>query len=265
MSDGRAAYSIEGSDMQFVEIKLEPGESVIAEAGSMMYMDQWIEMQTIFGDGAENKDTDMVGLLLSAGKRVLTGEGLFMTSFTNRGQEVQKVAYAAPYPGKIMILNLSEYGGQIICQKDSFLCAEKGTGIEIAFQKNIGVALFGGEGFIMQRLIGSRNVFLHSGGTITKRDLAPGELIRLDTGCLVAMTDDITYNVEFSNIKTALFGGEGLALATLIGPGTVWMQSLPFSRVIGLIKATMQNGGSGVKDEGSILGSIGIGNLFGGR
>ena len=265
MPDGRAAYSIEGSDMQFVEIKLEPGESVIAEAGSMMYMDQWIEMQTIFGDGAENKDTDMVGLLLSAGKRVLTGEGLFMTSFTNRGQEVQKVAYAAPYPGKIMILNLSEYGGQIICQKDSFLCAEKGTGIEIAFQKNIGVALFGGEGFIMQRLIGSRNVFLHSGGTITKRDLAPGELIRLDTGCLVAMTDDITYNVEFSNIKTALFGGEGLALATLIGPGTVWMQALPFSRVIGLIKATMQKGGSGVKEEGSILGSIGIGNLFGGR
>lgn len=265
MSDGRAAYTIEGSDMQFVEIKLEPGESVIAEAGAMMYMDQWIEMQTIFGDGSENNNTDVVGMLLSAGKRVLTGESLFMTSFTNRGQEVQKVAYASPYPGKIIILDLSEYGGQIICQKDSFLCAEKGTEITIAFQKKIGVALFGGEGFIMQRLVGNRKVFLHSGGTITKRELSPGELIRLDTGCLVAMTEGITYNIEFSNVKTALFGGEGLALATLIGPGTVWMQSLPFSRVIGLIKATMQKGSTGVKDEGSILGNIGIGNLFGGR
>lgn len=263
-TDGRAAYTIEGSDMQFVEIELEPGESVIAEAGAMMFMEQGIQMESIFGDGSGKEGNDLMGKIFSAGKRVLTGESLFMTLFTNKGSQMQKVAYSAPYPGKIIVLNLSEYGGQIICQKDSFLCAEKGTQVEIAFQKNVGVALFGGEGFIMQKLIGSRNVFIHSGGTITKRELKPGEILRLDTGCLVAMTSNINYNIEFSNIKTALFGGEGLALATLTGPGTVWLQSLPFSRMIGLIKATMQKKGGG-KDEGSLLGNIGIGDLFGGN
>ena len=264
-SDGRAAYTIEGSDMQFVEIELEPGESVVAEAGAMMFMEQGIQMEAIFGDGSGKEGNDLMGKLFSAGKRVLTGESLFTTMFTNKGLQMQKVAYSAPYPGKIIVLNLSDYGGQIICQKGSFLCAEKGTQIEIAFQKNAGVALFGGEGFVMQKLLGSRNVFIHSGGTITKRDLKPGELLRLDTGCLVAMTSTINYNIEFSNIKTALFGGEGLALATLTGPGTVWLQSLPFNRIIGLIKATMQGKSGGVKEEGSLLGNIGIGDLFGNR
>jgi len=184
-----------------------------------------------------------------------------MTHFTNKSEIRQKVAYSAPYPGKIVVLNLSEFGGLIICQKDSFLCAEKGTQIEIAFQKNVGVGLFGGEGFIMQKLIGNRNVFLHSGGTVTRKELKNGEMLRLDTGCLVAMTSDIKYDIEFSNIKTALFGGEGLALATLTGPGTVWLQSLPFSRVIGLIKANMAGRG-GSKDEGSVIGKIGLGGFF---
>lgn len=259
--DGRAAYSIEGSDMQYVEIELEPGECVVAEAGSMMYMDAGIQMEAVFGDGSGKEGSDLMGKLFSAGKRIITGESLFMTHFTNRSQARQKVAYSAPYPGKIIVLNLAELGGQVICQKDSFLCAEKGTQIEIAFQKKVGVGLFGGEGFIMQKLIGNKNVFLHSGGTITKKELGAGELLRLDTGCLVAMTSTIRYDIEFTNIKTALFGGEGLALATLTGPGTVWLQSLPFSRVIGLIKANM-SGRGGVKDEGSVLSKIGIGNLF---
>jgi len=262
--DGRAAYRIEGSDMQFVEIELEPGESVIAEAGAMMYMDQGIQMEAIFGDGSGKEGNDLVGKLFSAGKRVLTGESLFMTLFTNRAGVKQKVAFAAPYPGKIVVLDLSEYGGQIICQKDSFLCAERGTQVEIAIQKNLGVALFGGEGFIMQKLIGQRNVFLHSGGTITKRDLGPGEMLRLDTGCLVAMTPTVNYNIEFTNIKTALFGGEGLALATLTGPGTVWLQSLPFNRIINLIKSSIK-GKSKVKDEGSLLSNIGLNTFFGGQ
>ncbi|HHU32609.1 MAG: TIGR00266 family protein [Zhaonellaceae bacterium] len=262
--DGRAAYTIEGSDMQFVEIELEPGECVIAEAGAMMYMEQGIQMEAIFGDGSGKEGKDLMGKLFSAGKRVLTGESLFMTSFTNRASVKQKVAFAAPYPGKIVVLDLAEYGGQIICQKDSFLCAEKGTQVEIAFQKNVGVALFGGEGFIMQKLIGRRNVFIHSGGTITKRDLGPGEMLRLDTGCLVAMTSTVNYNIEFTNIKTALFGGEGLALATLTGPGTVWLQSLPFNRIIGLVKSSIQ-GKASVKDEGSLLGNIGLNTFFGGK
>lgn len=262
--DGRAAYVIEGGDMQFVEIELEPGECVIAEAGAMMYMEQGIQMETIFGDGSGKEGNDLMDKLFSAGKRMLTGESLFMTTFTNKANVKQKVAYAAPYPGKIIVLNLAEFGGQLICQKDSFLCAEKGTQIEIAFQKNVGVALFGGEGFIMQKLLGSRNVFIHSGGTITRKDLKPGEMLRLDTGCLVAMTSTINYNIEFSNVKTALFGGEGLALATLTGPGTVWLQSLPFNRIIGLIQATMKGKG-GVKEEGSLLKNIGIGNFFAGN
>lgn len=259
--DGLASYVIEGDDMQFVEIELEPNESVVAEAGAMMFMESGIHMEAVFGDGSGKEGNDLIGKLFSAGKRVITGESLFMTHFTNKSNVMQKVAYSAPYPGKIIVLNLSEFGGLIICQKDSFLCAEKGTQIEIAFQKKVGVGLFGGEGFIMQKLIGNRNVFLHSGGTITKKELKSGEMLRLDTGCLVAMTSEIKYDIEFSNIKTALFGGEGLALATLTGPGTVWLQSLPFNRVIGLIKANMAGRG-GSKDEGSLIGKIGLGGFF---
>jgi uncharacterized protein (TIGR00266 family) len=262
--DGRASYTIEGHEMQFVEIELEPGESIIAEAGAMMYMEQGIKMETIFSDGSGKEGKDLGSKLFSAGKRVLTGESLFMTMFTNHAQVTAKVAFSAPYPGKIIVLNLAEYGGQIICQKDSFLCAEKGTQLEIAFQKNIGVALFGGEGFIMQKLIGDRNVFIHSGGTITKKDLKAGETLRLDTGCLVAMTANINYNIEFTNVKTAFFGGEGLALATLTGPGSVWLQSLPFSRIIGQVLSSMK-GKKGNKDEGRLLGNIGIGDFFGGN
>lgn len=262
-TDGRANYTIEGHDVQFVEIELEPGESVVAEAGAMMYMEQGIQMDTVFGDGSGKDKDDLGSKLLSAGKRMLTGESLFMTLFTNRGQIPQKVAYSAPYPGKIIVLNLNEFGGQIICQKDAFLCAEKGTQVEIAFQKNVGVALFGGEGFIMQRLIGNRNAFIHSGGTITRKDLRPGEMLRVDTGCLVAMTQTVKYDIQFSGIKSALFSGEGLALATLTGPGTIWLQSLPFSRVVGIIKSTLEGKAGGVKDEGSLLGNIGIGTFFG--
>lgn len=262
-ADGRANYTIEGHDVQFVEIELEPGESVVAEAGAMMYMEQGIFMETVFGDGSGKGKEDLGSKLLSAGKRMLTGESLFMTLFTNKGGIPQKVAYSAPYPGKIVVLNLSEFGGQIICQKDSFLCAEKGTQVEIAFQKNMGAALFGGEGFIMQKLIGNRNAFIHSGGTITRKELRPGEMLRVDTGCLVAMTSTIQYDIQFSGIKTALFSGEGLALATLTGPGTVWLQSLPFSRVVGIIKATLDGRSNGARDEGSVLGNIGIGSLFG--
>lgn len=262
--DGRASYTIEGSDMQFIEIELDPGESIVAEAGAMMYMEQGIMMETVFGDGSGKEGNDLMGKLFSAGKRMLTGESLFMTMFTNQSNQKQKTAFAAPYPGKIIVLDLSQYGGQIICQKDSFLCAEKGTQVEIAFQKNMGTALFGGEGFIMQKLLGHKNVFMHSGGTVTKRDLQPGETLRLDTGCLVAMTSSINYNIEFTNIKTALFGGEGLALATLTGPGTVWLQSLPFSRVVGLIKSSIKDKGVAAKDEGTLLGNIGLGTFFGG-
>ena len=262
--DGRAAYTIEGGDMQFVEIELDPRECIVAEAGAMMYMEQGIQMEAIFGDGSGKDGSDLMGKLFSAGKRVLTGESLFMTTFTNKAGVKQKVAFAAPYPGKIMVLNLADYGGQLICQKGSFLCAEKGTQVEIAFQKNIGVALFGGEGFIMQKLLGSGNTFIHSGGTITQRDLKQGEMLRLDTGCLVAMTSGVHYDIEFANVKTALFGGEGLALATLTGPGTVWMQSLPFNRIISLVKSSLK-GKSSVKEEGSLIGNIGLNTFLGGK
>lgn len=259
-------YTIEGGDMQFVEIDLPPGGSVIAEAGAMMFMEQGIRMETIFGDGSRQESSDMKSKLFSAGKRMLAGESLFMTAFTNGSSQVQKVAYAAPYPGKIIVLDLSEFGGQIICQKDSFLCGERGTKMEIAFQKKVGVALFGGEGLIMQRLIGNRKVFLHSGGSITKKELKAGEILRLDTGCLVAMTSTVGYDVEFANIKTALFSGEGLALATLTGPGTVWLQSLPFSRIVDMVKSMLPSGTSGSsKDEGPNIGGINLGNLFGDR
>jgi uncharacterized protein (TIGR00266 family) len=256
-------FKIHGEDIQFVEIMLDPGETIIAEAGAMMYMDSAIKMDTIFGDGSGKESNDLMGKLLSAGKRVLTGESLFMTSFTNTAGIKRCVSFAAPYPGTVVPFDLGDYGGLLICQRDSFLCAAKGISIGIAFQRKIGVGLFGGEGFIMQKLEGDGLAFMHAGGTITKKDLQPGETLMLDTGCLVAMTGNINYDIKFAgNIKTALFGGEGLALATLTGPGTVWLQSLPFSRLADRIFSA---GKGKNREEGSILGNIGIGSFFGGN
>ncbi|WP_159883600.1 TIGR00266 family protein [Paenibacillus puerhi] len=253
-------YRIEGSEMQFVEIELDPGESVIAEAGSMMMMDQNITMETIFGDGSD-QDKGLVGKLFGAGKRLLTGESLFMTLFTNRGHGKERVSFASPYPGRILPMDLSELSGKLICQKDAFLCAAKGVSVGIDFQRKLGVGFFGGEGFIMQKIEGDGLAFVHAGGAICERVLRPGEMLRVDTGCLVAMTQDIDYDIEFvKGVKTALFGGEGLFFATLRGPGRVWIQSLPFSRLADRVLSASRAGGR--KEEGSILG--GLGNLLDG-
>ncbi len=226
-------YEIYGEDMQLVEILLDEGECVVAEAGAMNYMQQCIKMETIFGDGsAQHDDKGLMGKLTSAGKRALTGESLFMTVFQNTGKDKAYVAFAAPYPGKIIPVELSEFDGTLICQKDAFLCAAKGVNIDIYLQRKLGAGLFGGEGFIMQKLTGDGLVFLHAGGTIIKKELAQGETLKLDTGCLVAISQTINYDVTLaSDIKSGLFGGEGIFLATLTGPGHVWMQSLPLSRL----------------------------------
>jgi uncharacterized protein (TIGR00266 family) len=259
-------YKVIGDDLQFVEILLDPEETIVAEAGAMMYMDKSIEMDTIFGDGSGKEGQDLKGKLFSAGKRMLTGESLFMTTFTNKGTGKKCVSFAAPYPGKVIPFDLGECGGTLICQKDAFLCAAKGITVGIAFQKKIGVGLFGGEGFIMQKLEGDGLAFMHAGGTIIKKDLEPGETIKLDTGCLVAMTKTVNYDVQFAgNIQNALFGGEGLVLATLTGPGSIWLQSLPFSRLADRIYAASRAGGGRNKEEGSLLGNIAIGKLFGGN
>lgn len=248
-------YEIHGSEMQYVEVTLDPGETVTAEAGVMMYMDPGIEMQTVFGDPSK-QNQGFLGKLASAGKRALTGESLFVTTFTANGHGRQKVAFASPYPGKIIPLHLDQHGGEIICQKDSFICAAKGVQLSIAFQKKIGVALFGGEGFIMQRLEGDGIALVHAGGTIMHRELKPGETLRIDTGCLVALEKTVQYDIQFQKgFKNAIFGGEGLFLATLTGPGKVWLQSLPFSRLAGRVLANA--GGTGGKDEGGILGNLG--------
>lgn len=257
-------FKIHGEDLQFVEIMLDPGETIVAEAGAMMYMDSTIRMETIFGDGSGKEGNDFMGKLFSAGKRIMTGESLFMTAFTNTAGGKRCVSFAAPYPGKVVSFDLGDCGGTLICQKDSFLCAAKGVSVGIAFQKKIGVGLFGGEGFIMQKLEGDGLAFMHAGGTIIKKDLQPGETIKLDTGCLVAMTKTVNYDIQFAgDIKSALFGGEGLALATLSGSGSVWLQSLPFSRLADRIYAAGK-GRRKSSNEGSILGNIGIGNLLGG-
>lgn len=254
-------YKLYGDDMQLVEIELDPQESVIAEAGAMMYMENGIQMETIFGDGsAQGNAGGMMGKLFNAGKRILTGESLFMTLFTNAGYGRQKVAFAAPYPGKIIPLDLKDYGHNIICQKDSFLCAARGISVGIDFNRKLGVGLFGGEGFIMQKLEGDGLAFVHAGGTIVRKELMPGEMLRVDTGCLVALTRSVNYDIQFvKGIKSAIFGGEGLFFATLTGPGTVWLQSIPFSRLAGRI---LSASGSHRQGEGSILG--GLGNLLDG-
>ena len=265
---GRRAHEIDfelhGQEMQFVEVALDPGESALAEAGTMMYMTQGIELETIFGDGSKPK-TGFMDAVLGAGKRLLTGESLFMTVFTNAGQRLEKVAFAAPYAGHILPMDLRALGGALICQKDSFLCAARGVALSIAFQKRLGVGLFGGEGFIMQRLDGDGLCFVHAGGTVHALDLAPGETLRVDTGCLVALQPSVDYDVQYvGKIKTALFGGEGVFFVKLTGPGKVWLQSLPLSRLADRIyKAAPQHGSR--REEGSILDkAFGLGNLLDG-
>ncbi|WP_207512103.1 TIGR00266 family protein [Longitalea luteola] len=253
-------YKIYGEEMQYVEVELDPGETAVAESGSFMMMDDGIQMETIFGDGARPQ-TGFFGKLMSAGKRILTGESLFMTAFSNVGQGKKKVSFASPYPGKIIPLDLMEMGGKLICQKDSFLCAAKGVSVGIEFQRKLGTGLFGGEGFIMQKLEGDGMAFVHAGGHVFERILQPGELLRVDTGCIVAYTQTIDYDIQFvGGIKNTLFGGEGLFFATLRGPGKVWIQTLPISRLAGRI---LQYGGpGGRREEGSILG--GLGNVLDG-
>jgi uncharacterized protein (TIGR00266 family) len=250
-------YKIHGDDMQFVEIELDPEESTIAEAGGMMMMENGIEMETVFGDGSTSQK-GLLGKLVGAGKRVLTGESLFMTVFTNKGHGKKHVSFAAPYPGKIIPVDLSELGGKVICQKDAFLCAAKGVSVGIEFQRKLGAGFFGGEGFIMQKLEGDGLAFLHAGGTIVRRDLSPSEKLRIDTGCLVAMTKEVDYSIEYvGKVKTAFFGGEGLFFATVSGPGSVWIQSLPFSRLADRIFASAPSNGGRSTGEGSILGGLG--------
>src|SRR5690349_10771053 len=250
-------YKIFGDDMQYVEIELDPNEATVAEAGGMMYMDDGIEMETIFGDGSQKQD-GFLGALVGAGKRLLTGESLFMTVFLNRSGQRRKLAFGAPYPGKIVPVHLAEMGGELIAQKDSFLAAAKGVSVGIAFQRKLGVGLFGGEGFIMQRLQGDGWAFVHAGGTLQERTLGPGELIRVDTGCIVAMQPSVSYEIQYvGKIKSALFGGEGLFFATLRGPGKVWLQSLPLSRLASRIYAAAPQTGGRRQEEGSILGTLG--------
>jgi uncharacterized protein (TIGR00266 family) len=247
-------YQIIGSDMQFVEVELDPGEATVAEAGGMMYMEDGIEMETIFGDGSQ-QNSGFLGALMGAGKRLLTGESLFMTVFLNRANGKRKLAFGAPYPGKIVAVHLAELGGELIAQKDSFLAAAKGVGI--AFQRKLGAGLFGGEGFIMQRLQGDGWAFVHAGGTLLQRELKAGEIMRIDTGCIVAFQPSVAYDIQYvGKIKSALFGGEGLFFATLRGPGHVWLQSLPLSRLANRIVSAVP-GIRGGREEGSLLGPLG--------
>ncbi len=256
-SQGRADeidYKIHGQEMQFVEIELDPGESTIAEAGSMMFKDPTVRMDTVFGDGAE-QTTGFFGKLASAGKRLLTGESLFMTVFTHEGTGKARVAFASPYPGTILAFDLSTMGGSLVAQKDAFLCAAKGVSIGIHFQRRVMTGLFGGEGFIMQRIDGDGFAFVHVGGCVVERELRAGEELHIDTGCVAAMTPDVDFDlVRAGSVKSMIFGGEGVFFAKLRGPGKVWIQSLPFSRLAGRVIANIGPSGRG---EGSVLGSLG--------
>ncbi|MBH1986954.1 MAG: TIGR00266 family protein [Burkholderiales bacterium] len=260
-------YEIRGAEMQFVEVELDPGEAAIGEAGSMMFMESGIEMDTVFGDGSAQQG-GIFGKLLGAGKRLITGESLFTTVYANQGQVKRRVAFAAPYPGKILPMDLRQLGGTLLCQKDSFLCAARGVSLGIAFQKRLGAGFFGGEGFILQKLEGDGLAFVHAGGTVVRRELKPGEVLMVDTGCVVAMTADVDFDIQYvGKIKTALFGGEGLFLARLSGPGQVWLQSLPFSRLASRIfAAAPQTPGGGGREEGGLLSGVtagGAGGLLG--
>lgn len=255
-------YKIYGEEMQYVEIELDPQEAVVAEAGSFMMMDDGIKMETIFGDGSQ-KDSGFLGKILGAGKRILTGESLFMTAFYSTLPGKRKVSFASPYPGKIIPIDLRRFGGKFICQKDAFLCAAKGVSVGIEFSKKLGRGLFGGEGFIMQKLEGDGMAFVHAGGTMAMKELKEGESLRVDTGCIIGFDQTVDYDIEFvGGIKNTIFGGEGLFFAKLRGPGTVYVQSLPFSRLAGRVLASAPKGGGNDKGEGSILG--GLGNLLDG-
>ena len=250
-------YHIYGEEMQYVEIELDPQEVVVAEAGSFMMMENGIQMQTIFGDGSQ-QEGGIFGKLLSAGKRVLTGESLFMTAYQNIEFGKKKVSFASPYPGKILPINLQEVGGKFVCQKDAFLCVAKGVTVGIDFSRKLGRGLFGGEGFIMQKLEGDGMAFVHAGGTLARKELQPGEILKVDTGCIVGFTKDVDYDIEFvGGIKNTIFGGEGVFFATLRGPGTVFIQSLPFSRLADRIIASAPKAGGNSREEGSLLGGLG--------
>lgn len=252
-------YQIHGEEMQYVEVELDPNETAIAEAGAFMMMEDGIQMQTIFGDGSQQQ-SGLLGKLFNAGKRLLVGESLFMTAYTNVGNGKRKVSFASPYPGKIIALDLLRLGGKIVCQKDAFLCAAKGVSIGIEFQKKLGTGLFGGEGFIMEKVEGDGLAFVHAGGHVTQKELQPGELLKVDTGCIVAFTRGVDYDIQFvGGIKNTLFGGEGVFFATLRGPGTVWIQTLPISRLASRI---LSYGTINRKEEGSVLG--GLGNMLDG-
>ncbi len=253
-------YKIYGEELQFVELELDPNETAIAESGAFMMMEDYIQMQSIFGDGSQQPQ-GILGKLLSAGKRILTGESLFMTAFTNMGTGKRKVSFAAPYTGKIIAIDLQLHGNRVIAQKDAFLCAAKGVSIGIHFQRRLGTGIFGGEGFIMEKLEGDGMAFMHAGGYVVEKQLEPGELLRVDTGCVVAYTGAIDFDVELvRGVRNWIFGGEGLFFAVLRGPGRVWIQSLPISRLASKI---VSYGVGHRKEEGSVLG--GLGNLLDGE
>ncbi len=259
-------YEIKGAEMQFVEVELDPGEAAIGEAGSLMFMDAGVEMDTVFGDGSRNSGGGgLFGKLLGAGKRLVTGESLFTTVYVNQAQGKKRVAFAAPYPGKILPMDLRAMGGTLICQKDSFLCAARGVSLGIHFQQRLSVGFFGGEGFIMQRLDGDGLAFVHAGGTVVRRELQAGQTLMVDTGCVVAYTPGVSFEIQYvGKVKTALFGGEGLFLARMTGPGTVWLQTLPFSRLASRIFAAAPQNGGGGRGESSLLGGLAGGSLLGG-
>ncbi len=257
-------YEIKGAEMQFVEVELDPGEAAVGEAGSLFFMDAGITMDTVFGDGRADAGGGLFGKLLGAGKRLVTGESLFTTVYTNASRAKQRVAFAAPYPGKILAMDLSKMGGMLICQRDAFLCAARGVSLGIAFQRKLSTGFFGGEGFIMQKLEGDGLAFVHAGGTVVKRELQAGQTLMVDTGCVMAYSQTINFEVQFvGKIKTALFGGEGLFFAKITGPGTVWLQSLPFSRLASRVFAAAPQTGGGRTEQASLGGLVG-GGLLGG-
>lgn len=257
-------FEIKGQELQFVEIELDPGESAVAEAGAFVWKDASIDMTTVFGDGSGDQGGGFMGKLLGAGKRLITGESLFTTVFTHNGSGKARVAFASPTPGSILPIRLADVGGQLICQKDSFLAAAKGVSIGIHFQRRVLTGLFGGEGFIMQRLDGDGWVFVQMGGTLVERELAPGEQLHVDTGCLAAYTPSVDFDlVTAGGVRSVFFGGEGLFFARLTGPGKVWVQSLPFSRLAGRMLAAAGSRGGQNRGEGSILGELG--DLIGGN